>query len=458
MAREIRLNAFQMNTPGHSWPGLWRHPRDRSDGFSRLDFWLDLARLAERGLFDGIFIADTFGVHDIYGGGADAALASGAQIPVHDPALVVPAMAAVTTHLGFGLTTSVAYEHPYILARRFSTLDHLTDGRIGWNVVTGFLNSAARALGGASALEHDERYARAEDYMALVYKLWEQSWADGAVLKDKVGGVYTDPLKVRAVHHDGPYFRSEGIHLCEPSPQRTPVLYQAGTSTVGKRFAARHAECVFINGHTKPSVARTVSELRRTAVEAGRDTSDLKIFLGATVIAAPSETEARDLVEEYRPYVDATGILALMSGRIGVDFAAIGLDEPLVGLNSNGVRSIVEALTRADPHRTWTPRDLTRFAGAAGRGPFIAGSAIQVADALQSWVEATDVDGFNLTRVVFPETLDAVVSLVVPELQSRGAFKTAYRPGTLREKLFARNTAGLPPSHPATRLANPEHR
>ncbi|RDJ22430.1 FMN-dependent monooxygenase [Bosea caraganae] len=451
MAREIRLNAFQMNTPGHSWPGLWRHPRDRSDGFARLDFWTDLARLAERGLLDGIFIADTFGLHDVYLGGADAALAAGAQVPIHDPALVISAMAAVTRHLGFGLTTSVAYEHPYILARRFSTLDHLTNGRIGWNIVTGFLDSAARAMGEAGALDHDERYARAEDYLALVYKLWEESWEDGAVLRDKARGIYADPAKVHAIRHDGPYFRSEAVHLCEPSPQRTPVLYQAGTSPAGKRFAARHAECVFINGHTRSSVARTVSDLRRQATEAGRDPSDLKVFLGATVIAAASEAEARDLVEEYRPYVDPAGILALMSGRLGVDLGAVGLDEPLTGIESNGVRSIVEALTRTDPNRTWTPRDLTRFAGAAGRGPFIVGSAVQVADELQDWADETDIDGFNLTRIVFPETLEAVVDLVVPELQSRGAFKTSYRDGPFREKLFGHARGRLPASHPAKR-------
>jgi alkanesulfonate monooxygenase SsuD/methylene tetrahydromethanopterin reductase-like flavin-dependent oxidoreductase (luciferase family) len=177
VAKPIRFNAFDMNCVVHQSPGLWRHPRDRSRDYRRLDLWTDLAKTLERGLFDGVFLADVLGVYDVFGGGPAAALRQAAQVPVNDPLLLVPAMAAVTENLGFGVTVNLSYEPPYSLARRFSTLDHLTDGRIGWNVVTGYLDSAARAMGRARQTGHDDRYEVAEDFMAVVYKRWEASRA-----------------------------------------------------------------------------------------------------------------------------------------------------------------------------------------------------------------------------------------------------------------------------------------
>ena len=259
MTRQMRLNAFSMNTVGHLSPGLWTHPRDRSTGYNSLRHWTELARLLERGCLDGLFLADVLGPYDVFGSGPDAALRRGAQVPLGDPMLLVPAMAAVTEHLGFGITSSLSYEPPYLLARRLSTLDHLTDGRVGWNVVTSYLDSAARAMGRPQQVAHDARYDIAEEYMQLVYKLWEGSWEDGAVLADRARGIYADPARVHAVHHHGAHYRLDGIHLCEPSPQRTPVLYQAGSSPAGLGFAARHAECVFMSG---PS-ARVIAWRRR---------------------------------------------------------------------------------------------------------------------------------------------------------------------------------------------------
>src|ERR1700710_2896309 len=181
MTKPILLNAFAMNTLTHQSPGLWRHPRDRSREFNRLPIWLELAKLWERGLFDGVFLADVLGPYDVYGGKADGAVGSGAQLPTNDPMMLIPAMAAVTQNLGFGVTVSLSYEPPYLMARRLSTLDHLTDGRVGWNIVTSYLDSAARALGQPRQRAHDDRYAIAEDYMTAIYKLWEQSWEEGAV-------------------------------------------------------------------------------------------------------------------------------------------------------------------------------------------------------------------------------------------------------------------------------------
>ena len=183
MPKHIRLNAFDMNCIGHQSPGLWTHPNDRADTYNTLEYWTNLARILERGLFDAVFLADVLGIYDVYKGGPETALEQAVQVPVNDPLMVIPAMATVTEHLGFGVTCALSYEHPYPFARRMSTLDHLTKGRIGWNIVTGYLESAARGMGMDQQVGHDDRYAIAEDYMQATYKLWEASWEDGAILQ-----------------------------------------------------------------------------------------------------------------------------------------------------------------------------------------------------------------------------------------------------------------------------------
>ena len=195
----IILNAFNMASVGHINHGLWTHPRDQSSHYHRLDYWTGLSKELERGLFDGLFIADIIGVYDTYQQSVDVTLRESVQLPINDPTLVVPAMAAVTEHLGFGVTVNLSYEQPYLLARRFSTLDHLTQGRIGWNIVTGYLDSAARAMGQQQQLAHDARYDRADEFMDVLYQLWEGSWSDGAVLRDRAGRIYADPQQVRRV-------------------------------------------------------------------------------------------------------------------------------------------------------------------------------------------------------------------------------------------------------------------
>src|ERR1700742_3691723 len=291
MQRELRFNAFNMTAPSHNWAGLWSHPRDASTGYNRLDYWVEFAKTAERGLLDGIFLADVFGVYDVFRGGPDTAIHHGVQIPNADPTLFVSAMALVTEHLGFGITANLTLDHPYHFARRFSTLDHLTRGRIGWNIVTGYLDSAARAMGFGEQIAHDERYDRADEYMDVLYKLWEGSWEDGAVLRDKTGRVFADPAKVHRVRHQGAYYSVDGYHLSEPSPQRTPVLFQAGSSGRGQRFAARHAECVFIAATSQAEAKRSVASLREALVQAGRRADDVKVFLAASVVVAPTAAE-----------------------------------------------------------------------------------------------------------------------------------------------------------------------
>jgi FMN-dependent oxidoreductase (nitrilotriacetate monooxygenase family) len=445
--KPIILNAFNENCVGHINHGLWTHPRDRSGEYNTLEFWTGMARTLERGLFDGIFIADVLGAYDLYDGGLDLTLREAVQLPINDPMLLVSAMAAVTSHLGFGVTVNALSEHPYVLARRFSTLDQLTRGRFGWNVVTGYLDSAARAIGLDNQIIHDERYDRADEALDVIYQLLEGSWEDGAVRRDKAARVFTDPTKVHPVRHHGRWYDVEGVHLSEPSPQRTPVLYQAGTSGRGQRFAARHAEAIFIAGSDKGGVRHTVQQLRSAVQEAGRRPEDVKIVLAITVVPGRTAAEARDRHDEYARYASPEAGLAHFSASVGVDLSRYGLDDPIRLEGTNAIQSAAKAIE----HLGGTRRRLLEHFRLGGRYPALVGDASQVADALQSWVEDTGIDGFNLARTVVPESFEDFVDVVVPALQDRGLHKTAYAPGTLRQKLFGQGDR-LPDRHAAAQF------
>lgn len=436
MSREIRLNAFDMNCVGHQSPGLWRHPRDQSWKYKDLDYWVHLAKTLERGKFDGLFIADVLGVYDVLNGNVDAALRHSTQVPVNDPLQLVPTMAYVTEHLGFGLTASLSFEHPYTFARRISTLDHLTKGRVGWNIVTSYLNSGAQNIGQASQTKHDDRYDLAEEYLDVCYKLWEGSWEEDAVVRDRESGIFTHPEKVHPIHHAGKHFTVPGIHLSEPSPQRTPVLYQAGASSRGKDFAGAHAECIFVAAPSKPVLKRYVANVREAAEKAGRDPRKILAFNLQTVILGETDAEAKKKLDDYRKYVSYEGAQALISGWTGIDFSQFAPDEPLRHRYTNAVQSAVETFTTIDPDKVWTVREMADWVGIGGFGPVFVGSPSTVADLLEEWVEDTDVDGFNLAYAVTPESFEDAVDLLVPELQKRGVYKKDYAKGTLREKLF----------------------
>lgn len=448
MPREIRLNAFEMNCVGHQSPGLWAHPRDRSWQYKDLEYWTDLAKLLERGRFDGIFIADVIGIYDVFNGNGDAAIRQSTQVPVNGPLALITPMALVTEHLGFGLTASLSFEHPYPFARRLSTLDHLTKGRIGWNIVTSYLDSGARNLGQKALSDHDARYDYADEYLEVLYKLFEGSWEEGAIQRDRERRIFSDPSKIHGIKHAGKHFQVPGIHLCEPSPQRTPVLYQAGASSRGKQFAAEHAECVFVASPSKILLKKTVADIRRRAAEAGRDPRKVLVFNLLTVIVGETDAQAQAKWQDYKSYTSYEGALALISGWTGIDFSEYQPDQVLKHIHTNAIQSAVETFSTADPNKQWTVKELADWVGIGGFGPLLVGSAQTVADELQAWVEETDVDGFNLAYALAHETFADVVELLVPELQKRGVYKTEYAPGTLREKLFGEGPR-LPQNHPA---------
>lgn len=436
MSRQISFNAFEMNCIAHQSPGLWRHPQDRSVEYKDLEYWTDLAKILEKGYFDGIFIADVLGIYDVYHRSAEHALTGAVQVPVNDPLQIVPAMAAVTKHLGFGVTTSISFEHPYPFARRISTLDHLTKGRVGWNIVTSYLESGSKNLGFKGQVSHDDRYDIADEYLEVLYKLWEGSWEEGAVLRDRQSGIFADHRKVHPIQHEGKYFTVPGIHICEPSPQRTPVLYQAGASSRGQTFASQNAECVFIAPPSKIAAKKVVQAIRTKLVEAGRDPYSVKIYTLLSIVTDETDEKAQKKFKEYQSYGSYDGALTLLSGWSGVDFSEYQPSDKVEYIHTDAIQSLLDAYTNADPNRVWTIEEIANWNSLGGNGPVLVGSPETVADALQQWVEDTDVDGFNLAYILAHQTFIDVVDFIVPELQKRGVYQTQYVQGTLREKLF----------------------
>lgn len=454
--KQLILNAFVMNTPGHLSPGRWRHPRNKTAEYKKLSFWTDLAQLLDQANFHAMFIADTLGPYDVYKGPANVvpALASGAQFPVNDPLYLVPAMAAVTKNLAFGVTASVTYEKPYALARRLSTVDHLSGGRLAWNIVTSYLDSAARNHGLNEQIPHDERYAIAHEYLDVLYKLWEGSFRDDAVVEDRGRGIYIASDAVRQINHKGKYFEVPGPHFCEPSPQRTPFLFQAGVSEAGNKFGGKHAEAIFVGGQTPEQLQTTVDNIRRIAEEEGRDPDHLKIIVGINVIVAATDEQAEAKRQEHLKYVDEEGALALFGGWTGVDLSSYADDEDFRFSESPRVQGIVRRWSSTVPgtdNLPWTKRRIVEFLSLGGLGPKAVGRPTTVADELERWVAISGVDGFNLSHVTNPGSFEDIIEFLIPELQRRGIFRSAvHKEGATAREAYI-GSRRLPEDHPGSR-------
>ncbi|RQP12970.1 MAG: LLM class flavin-dependent oxidoreductase [Microbacteriaceae bacterium] len=441
--KKLILNLFEMNTVSHITHGLWTLPGNNRHRFEQIEYWIELAQLLEEGGFHGVFLADVVGAYDTFRGGPETAIREGLQIPSNDPLLVIPAMAAVTKHLGFGATFSTSYEPPFSFARRMSTLDHLTRGRVGWNIVTSYLPNAARNFGLEDEIPHDRRYEIADEFLDVVYKLWEGSWDDDAVVADRDAGVYADPSKVRYVDHVGEHFRVAGPHLASPSPQRTPVLYQATGSPAGIEFAGRHAELVFTGGRSAEDFRQNAQRMREAAGRHGRDGGELRFIVQAGVVVGRTEEEAADRWRLYQERTSVDGILA-HSGfpldlpalprelTIGEALAQAGLPASAVPYLDPGatVGVVLESLR--------TQRE--------GRY-FVAGTPSVVVDEIERWLDEDGVDGINLRQYHSFDTARDFAELVVPELRRRGRLdERPDEPRTLRETLFG-GGARLPESH-----------
>ncbi|RSL69888.1 hypothetical protein CEP53_002069 [Fusarium sp. AF-6] len=451
--KRIYLNAFDACTVGHTSPGQWRNPIDRSADKRDLDYWLETAKLLEKGKFLSYFLADTVGGFDVYKGSRDPAIKIGSEFPVTDPFVPISAMAAVTKSLGFGVTASTSYERPFLLARRFSTLDHFTKGRIGWNIVTSWNKASALAMGLTDIIPHDERYAAADELMGLLYQLWESSIADDAVVKDKESETYIDPSRVRTIKHEGKYHKLESPFIVDPSPQRTPFLFQAGTSPAGSAFAAKHAEAIFIAGHVPGTLAPKVAKIRQLAAEQGRDPQSLKFFQCLTVILGETDEDAQRKLEEIKKYQSIEGGLVIFSAFTGIDLSKYDLDQEIKPEDSKSSAIIQSAFSNLFNEEQgtgkWTPRRAAEELSIGGNGAVLVGSPQTVADGMERWVREADVDGFNLSPVVQPQSWQDIVDLLVPELQRRGIYWDDYEVpgGTLRENAQGKGNSRLRSDH-----------
>ncbi|NDO77090.1 NtaA/DmoA family FMN-dependent monooxygenase [Kocuria indica] len=451
MSKRISVNAFDMTCVDHQSFGLWRHPRSRATEYNTIEYWTELAKLLERGKFDALFLADVVGIYDIYKNSAAPAVRDGAQVPVNDPFMQVSAMAAVTEHLGFGVTSAVTYEQPYTLARKYATLDHLTKGRVGFNVVTSYLPSAAENQGLPRQIEHDTRYEIAEEFLDVCYKLWEGSWEDDAVVQNRETGVYADPTKVHPIRHSGEHFTVPGAGLTAPSPQRTPLIFQAGASSRGQAFAGKHAEAVFIGG-LRPDLTRFVTDKIRDRAQAeGRSRDDVKIYAMLSVVVADTDEQAQEKYRDYLQYVDLEASQAIIGGWSGVDLSQFDEDEALNYIKTDSIQSFLTPFTLQSKDKQWTREEIAKHCALGGMGAVLVGSAQTVADQLETWVDEGGLDGINLAYHVSPGSFEDFVEYVVPELQARGRYRTEYEGTTLRESLYGEGQARVKDTHPAAK-------
>ncbi|MFI8187487.1 LLM class flavin-dependent oxidoreductase [Streptomyces sp. NPDC085946] len=428
MTRRLHLNAFLMNTGHHE--ASWRLPESDPYAHVRLSHYVGLARTAERGTFDSLFLADS---PQLWG--------SVAQRPAGalEPVTLLTALATATEHIGLIATASTSYNSPYNLARRLASLDIISDGRAGWNIVTTAGAEAARNFGIEHEPAHADRYARAAEFLDVALKLWD-SWEDDVIVADKAAGVWGDDAKVHPPRHRGTYFGVEGPLNVPRSPQGHPLLVQAGSSEDGKRFAARYAEAVFTAQQTLADAQAFYADLKaRTAAE-GRDPDHVKVLPGIVPVIGSTEAEARAAEQVLEDHIVYAHGVSRLEGLLHLEPGTLDLDGPLPGDLPpedaiEGARSRYTLVVELARRERLTVRQLIgRLGGGRGHLTF-AGTPEQVADAIETWFTQGAADGFNIMPAVLPSGLDAFVDHVVPLLRARGLLRTAYGPRrTLRER------------------------
>lgn len=461
--KQLIFNAFLMGSAGCQTMGIWKHPSDKStELYSNPEYWFELARILEKGKFNAVFFADVLGPYDVYKGPQNEgpAAKAGTQFPVSDPTYFIPLMASVTKKLAFGVTMSTISEEPYHLARRLGTLDLLTNGRVGWNIVTSYLDSAARNLLNGKLLPNNkERYEKAEEYVDVVYKLFLSSWQDGALKLDREKGIFTDPDGLRHVNHEGQYFKVPGPAFTQPGPQKIPVIIQAGTSTKGKELAARNAEIVFLGSLTPEASVGSVLEIKKIAKEKyKRDPLKIKFIALINVILGKTHEEAEKKYEEYKSYGGDEDAKAMFSGWTGVDIDKFSDDEVLTDVDHVATASAVKKWQTAYPRvEKWTKKAIIDEIKISGYGSVAVGTPEEIADIFQKWIDVADIDGFNFAYTVLPQTYEEIVDDLFPVLRRRGLAREDYvdstnKNGTVtfREQLFGDSM--LDKTHPAYEL------
>jgi len=440
--KKLRLGLFENAQPNDSGTATWRHPANKRDHFDRMDYWREIARICEDACLDFLFLADAWGWSEVNGERPEICSVEALDLPRLDPATVAAALVEQTDRLGLVFTSSTLVEPPYSFARRAGTLDHISEGRIGWNVVTTGTAETATAAFGIPMVKHDERYDMAEDYMQLIYKLLEGAWEPDALERDK-GGRFADPAKVHRIHHEGPYFKSDGYGNTSYSPQGTPVLFQAGLSTKGREFGGRHGECIFLGGGSAEKLAEQVNAIREQAVKAGRAPESVKLMSAFSCVVGQTRQEAED---KYREVLDSQNpdvTVASYAMYTGLDLSAYSPETPMSELTTELSKTQIERFkgkTVGDVLSDW-------HAHGVRPGPVV-GTAEEIADTMCELAEKADLDGFLLTPVSQPGTTIDFVEKVLPILRERGAAPTRYEDGSLRQRLMGADAPTLRPDHP----------
>jgi len=428
MKRQLHINLFVQSRGHHE--ASWRHPDASPYALSDIAYYRDVAQRAEAGLFDSIFLADTLALMDTVEHAASNWL---------EPITALAALAMTTERIGLIATASTTYTEPFNLARQFASLDHITGGRVGWNIVTSWLAPAARNFGGTSLVSHDERYERGEEFVQVAKALWD-SWADDAVLDDRASGQYARPDRIKPINHQGKYYRVDGPLNIPRGPQGRPVFVQAGSSETGRRFAARHAEAVFTAQMEKRTAQAFYADVKALVVAEGRAPDQALILPGLSPVIASTEAEALRMAQSLNDLTDPEVGRKRLSSRFGGhDFSHLALDKPLAPEDFpdpstvQAARSRTEVIVDLVKREKFTLRQLLAYLAGA-RGHFTtAGTPEQIADLIEDWFNDGAADGFNLMPPLLPSMLDVFVTEVIPLLQRRGLFRTAYTGRTLRE-------------------------
>jgi FMN-dependent oxidoreductase (nitrilotriacetate monooxygenase family) len=425
---QLHLNLF-IHSRGHH-EASWRHPASSPLALTDIRYYQDLAQRAEAGLFDSIFLADQLAL------GNDASQAARTWL---EPVTVLAAVAVATRKIGLIATCSTTYTEPFNLARQFGSLDHISNGRVGWNIVTSWLATAADNFGSEGQPSHADRYARAEEYMAVVKALWD-SWAEDAVIDDRAGGRYAKPDRIRPINHKGKYYQVAGPLNLPRTPQGRPVFVQAGSSDTGRQFAARHAEAVFTAHLEKATAQAFYADLKSLVAAEGRSPDQVLILPGLSPMIGSTQAEAQRLSRETDDLSDPEVGRKRLSGRFGGhDFSHLPLDRRLAPEDFPAPSSVEAARSRTEVILSLVRREkptlrqlLGTLAGARGHFTF-AGTPEQVADLIEDWFTDGAADGFNIMPPLLPSMLDVFSGEVIPLLQRRGLFRTAYAGTTLRE-------------------------
>ncbi|MGE0256268.1 MAG: LLM class flavin-dependent oxidoreductase [Alphaproteobacteria bacterium] len=434
-SRKMHLLAFLQHGVINHAQLMWAHPRDKVGyDYARAPYWQEMGRILERGKFDALFLADVLAPYDVYKDSYDDTVRYAVQCPVHDPVALVPIIGCATEKIGIGITISTTFDTPYNMVRRLSTLDHLTDGRLGWNVVTSYSQNEFKAMGLKDMVPHEERYERADEFIEVCNRLWS-SWEEDAIVNDAEAGIYADPTKVHRVAFQGKYYNCNSPSFVRPSPQVRPVIWQAGQSSRGRDYAAKHAEAVFSIQPTAKAMRGYADDLRKRAVAQGRSPDDIKIIFALQVVVDQSRDAAQEKLARMKAKIPVDAALAIMSGHIGYDFSKLPLDGYVGHIDVEGIRGLLDSVLATYDGAPVTLREAANFYGISLGAPVAVGNPADVADLMEELMDDGHADGFNIMATYVPGCYQEFVDLVVPELQRRGRFRDEYTGATLRHHL-----------------------